>query len=151
MFRGANQLTIDAKGRMVMPTRYRDRLQESCAGKLVVTVDKQQCLMIYPEPAWEEIERRIMRLPNANPHIRLMQQVMVGRAAELELDSHGRLLLPLDLREFAQLTRDAVLVGQLTRFDLWDEARWKDINAAWFASGPTPASELPDELKSFSY
>jgi MraZ protein len=151
MFRGANQLTIDAKGRMVMPTRYRDRLQESCAGKLVVTVDKQQCLMIYPEPAWEEIERKIMRLPNANPHIRLLQQVMVGRAAELELDSHGRLLLPLDLREFAQLTRDAVLVGQLTRFDLWDEARWKDINAAWFASGPTPASELPDELKSFSY
>jgi len=151
MFRGANQLTIDAKGRMVMPTRYRERLQESCAGKLVVTVDKQHCLMIYPEPAWEEIERKIMRLPNANPHIRLMQQVMVGRAAELELDSHGRLLLPLDLREFAQLTRDAVLVGQLTRFDLWDQARWKDINAAWFASGPTPASELPDELKSFSY
>jgi MraZ protein len=56
MFRGANKLTLDVKGRMVMPTKYRDRLQERCGGKLVVTVDKDQCLLIYPMPDWEEIE-----------------------------------------------------------------------------------------------
>jgi len=151
MFRGANQLTIDAKGRMVMPTRYRDRLQEMCAGKLVVTVDKQQFLLIYPLPDWEEIERKIMRLPSTNPEIRLLQQVMVGQATDLELDGHGRLLLPPNLREFAKLTRDAVLVGQGVRFELWDEARWNALNEAWIASGQKPATELPDELKSLSF
>jgi MraZ protein len=151
MFRGANQLTIDAKGRMVMPTRYRDRLQEMCAGKLVVTVDKQQFLLIYPLPDWEEIERKIMRLPSTNPEIRLLQQVMVGQATDLELDGHGRLLLPPNLREFARLTRDAVLVGQGVRFELWDEARWNALTEAWVASGQKPATEVPDELKSLSF
>jgi MraZ protein len=151
MFRGANQLTIDAKGRMVMPTRYRDRLQEMCAGKLVVTVDKQQFLMIYPLPDWEEIERKIMRLPTINPEIRMLQQVMVGQATDLELDGHGRLLLPPQLREFAKLTRDAVLVGQGARFELWDEARWNALTEAWVASGQKPATEVPDELKSLSF
>ena len=151
MFRGANQLTIDAKGRMVMPTRYRDRLQEMCAGKLVVTVDKQQFLLIYPLPDWEEIERKIMRLPSTNPEIRLLQQVMVGQATDLELDGHGRLLLPPKLREFAMLTRDAVLVGQGVRFELWDEARWNALTEAWVASGQKPATEVPDELKSLSF
>ena len=151
MFRGANQLTIDAKGRMVMPTRYRDRLQETCAGRLVVTVDKQQFLLIYPLPDWEEIERKIMRLPTINPETRLLQQIMVGQATDLELDGHGRLLLPPKLREFAMLTRDAVLVGQGVRFELWDEARWNALNEAWIASGQKPATEVPDELKSLSF
>jgi MraZ protein len=151
MFRGANQLTIDAKGRMVMPTRYRDRLHEMCAGKLVVTVDQQQFLLIYPLPDWEEIERKIMRLPSTNPEIRLLQQVMVGQATDLELDGHGRLLLPPNLREFARLTRDAVLVGQGVRFELWDEARWNALTEAWVASGQKPATEVPDELKSLSF
>lgn len=151
MFRGANQLTIDAKGRMVMPTRYRDRLQEMCAGKLVVTVDQQQFLLIYPLPDWEEIERKIMRLPSTNPEIRLLQQVMVGQATDLELDGHGRLLLPPKLREFARLTRDAVLIGQGVRFELWDEARWNALTEAWVASGQKPATQVPDELKSLSF
>ncbi len=64
MFRGANKLTLDNKGRMVMPTRYRERLQERCGGKLVVTVDKDQCLLIYPLPDWEQIERKLMELPS---------------------------------------------------------------------------------------
>jgi MraZ protein len=66
MFRGSNNLTLDAKGRMVMPTRYRERLQERCGGKLVVTVDKDQCLLIYPLPDWEDVERKLMRLPAFN-------------------------------------------------------------------------------------
>src|ERR1700689_3085712 len=78
MFRGANKLTLDVKGRMVMPTRYRERLQERCGGKLVITVDKDQCLLIYPMPDWEEIERKVMRLPRSNPRAR-------PRAAAAEL------------------------------------------------------------------
>jgi MraZ protein len=124
MFRGANKLTLDAKGRMVMPTRYRDRLQEICGGKLVITVDKDQCLMIYPVPRWEEIERQLMALPSLNAQARRLQRLMVGHATDLELDAHGRLLLPQKLREFAMLTRDAILIGQGERFELWDEVRW---------------------------
>src|ERR1700727_3509285 len=92
MFRGANKLTLDAKGRMVMPTRYRERLQERCGGKLVITVDKDQCLLIYPLPDWEEIERKVMRLPTLIPQARALQRLMVGYAAALELHGHGRLL-----------------------------------------------------------
>jgi MraZ protein len=130
MFRGANKLTLDIKGRMVMPTRYRDRLQEICGGKLVITVDKDQCLMIYPVPRWEQIERQLMALPSLNPAARRLQRLMVGHATDLELDAHGRLLLPQKLREFAALTRDAILIGQGERFELWDEVRWDGLATA---------------------
>src|SRR5580704_1310695 len=86
MFRGANKLTLDVKGRLVMPTRYRERLQELCGGKLVVTVDKDQCLLIYPFPDWEELERKLMKLPSLNPQARRLQRLMVGHATELDLD-----------------------------------------------------------------
>jgi MraZ protein len=149
MFRGANKLTLDAKGRMVMPTRYRERLQELCGGKLVVTVDKDQCLLIYPLPDWEEIERKLMRLPTLNPQARSLQRLMVGHATDLELDGHGRVLLPPKLREFGLLTRDAMLIGQGSRFELWDEARWNERQNEWLASEET-ASDLPDELGNLS-
>ena len=149
MFRGANKLTLDAKGRMVMPTRYRERLHERCGGKLVVTVDKDQCLLIYPLPDWEEIERKLMRLPTLNPQARRLQRLMVGHATDLELDGHGRVLLPPQLREFGLLTRDAVLIGQGLRFELWDEARWNERRDEWLASKET-ATDLPSELETLS-
>jgi len=149
MFRGANKLTLDAKGRMVMPTRYRERLQERCGGKLVVTVDKDQCLLLYPLPDWEEIERKLMRLPTLNPQARRLQRLMVGHATDLELDGHGRVLLPPQLREFGSLTRDAVLIGQGLRFELWDEARWNERRDEWLASEES-ATDLPTELETLS-
>jgi MraZ protein len=149
MFRGANKLTLDVKGRMVMPTRYRERLQELCGGKLVVTVDKDQCLLIYPLPDWEEIERKLMRLPTLNPQARRLQRLMVGHATDLELDGHGRVLLPPKLREFGLLTRDAMLIGQGARFELWDEARWNERRDEWLASEDT-TTDLPTELETLS-
>lgn len=149
MFRGANKLTLDAKGRMVMPTRYRERLNERCGGKLVVTVDKDQCLLIYPMPDWEEIERKLMALPTLNPQARRLQRLMVGHATDLELDGHGRLLLPPNLREFAALTRDAMLIGQGQRFELWDEARWNERRDEWLASDDS-STDLPADLESLS-
>lgn len=149
MFRGANKLTLDVKGRMVMPTRYRERLNERCGGKLVVTVDKDQCLLIYPMPDWEEIERKLMALPTLNPQARRLQRLMVGHATDLELDGHGRLLLPPNLREFAALTRDAMLIGQGLRFELWDEARWNERRDEWLASDDS-ATDLPADLESLS-
>jgi len=149
MFRGANKLTVDAKGRIVMPTRYRERLQELCGGKLVMTVDKDQCLLIYPLPDWEEIEAKLMSLPTFNPQARRLQRLMVGHATDVELDGHGRLLLPPNLREFGLLTRDAMLIGQGARFELWDEARWNARRDEWLA-GEESAVDLPAELETLS-
>jgi MraZ protein len=149
MFRGANKLTLDVKGRMVMPTRYRERLAERCGGKLVITVDKDQCLLIYPMPDWEEIERKLMKLPSLNPRARRLQRLMVGHATELDLDGHGRMLLPPNLREFASLTRDAMLIGQGLHFELWDEARWNERRDEWLASEET-ATDLTAELETLS-
>ncbi len=149
MFRGANKVTVDAKGRMVMPTRYRERLQERCEGKLVVTVDRDQCLLVYPLPDWEEIERKLMRLPSLNEHARRLQRLMVGHATDVELDGHGRLLLPPKLREFAHLDRAAILIGQGNRFELWDEQRWDARRDEWLES-EDPSVSLPAELGSLS-
>ena len=90
--------------------------------RLVVTIDRDQCLLIYPLPEWEEIERKLMRLPTLNEHARRLQRLMVGYATDVELDGHGRLLLPPTLRGFAHLERNAMLIGQGNRFELWDEA-----------------------------
>jgi len=149
MFRGANKVTLDAKGRMVMPTRYRDRIHERSQGRLVVTVDRDQCLLMYPLPDWDEIERKLMKLPSLNAQARLLQRLMVGHATDLELDGHGRILLPPKLREFAGLTRQGVLIGQGNRFELWDEARWNERRDEWL-KGEEPAADLPAELETLS-
>ncbi len=149
MFRGANKLTLDIKGRMVMPTRYRERLQERCGGKLVVTVDKDQCLLVYPMPDWEEIERKLMKLPSFNDRARRLQRLMVGYATELDLDAQGRVLLPSNLREFASLTRDAILIGQGLRFELWDEEKWNQRRDEWLASEES-ATDLSADLETLS-
>ena len=149
MFRGANKVTLDAKGRMVMPTRYRDRIQERSQGRLVVTVDRDQCLLIYPLPDWEEIERKLMRLPTLNPQARRLQRLMVGHATDLELDSHGRVLVPPKLREYAGLSRQAMLIGQGSRFELWDEQHWNERRDEWLQAGDE-TGELPAELESLS-
>jgi MraZ protein len=149
MFRGANKLTLDAKGRLAVPTRYRERLQERCGGKLVVTVDKDQCLLIYPFPDWEDLERKLMKLPSLNPQARRLQRLMVGHATELDLDGSGRILLPPSLREYGLLNRDVMLIGQGLRFELWDETRWNERRDEWLASADT-STDLPAELETLS-
>ena len=149
MFRGANKLTLDVKGRLAVPTRYRERLAERCGGKLVVTVDKDQCLLIYPYPDWEDLERKLMKLPSLNPQARRLQRLMVGHATELELDGSGRILLPPSLREYGLLNRDVMLIGQGHKFELWDEARWNERREEWLASTDS-ASDLPTELETLS-
>jgi MraZ protein len=149
MFRGANKLTLDVKGRLAVPTRYRERLAERCGGKLVVTVDKDQCLLIYPYPDWEDIERKLMKLPSLNVQARRLQRLMVGHATELDLDGAGRILLPPSLREYGLLTRDVMLIGQGLRFELWDETRWNERRDEWLASADT-ATDLPAELETLS-
>jgi len=149
LFRGATRVTLDDKGRMVMPTRYRDAIQERAQGKLVVTVDRDQCLLIYPLPDWEQTERKLMSLPSLHAQARRLQRLMVGHATDVELDGHGRFLLPPELREFAGLERHGMLIGQGNRFELWDEARWSDRRSFWLKSEEA-ATDLPSLLDSLS-
>jgi MraZ protein len=150
MFRGANQVTLDAKGRMAMPTRYRERIVERSNGRLVATVDRaDRCLLIYPLPEWEEIELKLRALPTLNPIARRLQRLMIGHAADLELDSSGRILIPPGLREYAGLQRDAMLVGQGNKFELWDEGLWNESREQWLKAEDA-AEDLPPELGSLS-
>jgi MraZ protein len=149
MFRGATKLSVDAKGRIVMPTRHRERLEELCGGRVIVTVDRDQCLLIYPQPEWEQIERKLMALPALHPQSRSLQRLMVGHAAELLLDGHGRLSLSPELREFSGLGRVAMLIGQGVRFELWDEARWMARREEWLKA-EAASEDLPAELQSLS-
>jgi MraZ protein len=149
VFRGVNNITLDAKGRMAMPTRYRERLHERCDGQLVVTVDRDHCLLMYPLPEWEEIERRLVRLPSLNKQARRLQRLLIGHATECQLDANGRVLLPPPLREFASLNRQAVLIGQGNKFELWDEQIWNERRDVWLAEEDEEL-EMPDELESLS-
>ena len=149
MFRGASKVTLDEKGRMVLPTRQRQRAHERSEGHLVVTVDRDPCLLIYPLPDWEQIERKLMSLPTLHERSRRLQRLMVGHATEIDLDGQGRLLLPPELREFAGLSRHAMLIGQGNRLELWDEARWIERRDYWLKSEEN-ATDLSTELDSLS-
>ena len=150
MFRGATKVTLDAKGRLAIPSRYRERLLVRSEGQVVATVDRSFCLLIYPLPDWEEIERKLNRLPAMNKTSRQLQQFMVGYATDLELDGHGRILLPPALRDFAQLERQAMLIGQGNKFELWDEERWNARLEAWREDDDQEDATLPPELQQLS-
>ena len=99
MFRGVNNLNLDAKGRMAVPAKYRDVLMASGDGRLVVTVDRDGCLLIYPLPEWERIEQALMARPNMDKQVRRLQRLLLGHATECDLDTQGRILLPTPLRD----------------------------------------------------
>jgi MraZ protein len=150
MYRGVSTINLDSKGRMAIPTRYRDALLRQCEGQMVVTVDRDTCLLLYPLPEWEEIERKLVRLPSFNKQARRLQRLLIGHATECELDGNGRILLPPPLREFAGLDKAVVLIGQGNKFEVWDEARWASRRDEWMQAGDEEEGELPDELGSLS-
>ena len=150
MFRGPTKVTLDAKGRLAIPTRYRERIAARCDGHLVVTVDRDYCLLIYPLPDWEEIERKLVRLPALDRKARRLQRLMVGHATEVEIDGHGRILLSKELREFAGLEKHAVLIGQGNKFELWDEERWNEKRDSWLDDEEGDELPLSAELESLS-
>ncbi len=152
VFRGINALNIDGKGRMAMPTRYRERLQLDGHTNMVLTIDTdEKCLLLYPQYEWETIEKKLAALPSFNPAARRIQRLLIGHATDVEMDSQGRLLLPPLLREFAGIDKRAVLVGQGKKFELWDEAHWDTRRSDWLEEeSNADANALPDEVKLIS-
>lgn len=151
MFRGVNDINIDAKGRIALPTRYRDRLQNDSDSRVVMTIDtEEKCLLLYPLLAWEEIESKLAALPSFNSAARRIQRLLIGHATETELDSNGRILLPPLLREFAGLEKQVMLVGQGKKFEIWAEDHWQLRRGQWLTEEMKEGTELPEEVKSLS-
>merc|ERR1712000_83427 len=110
-----------------MGTKYREPLAELCGARLVVTIDtEERCLLIYPANEWEVIEAKIEALPSFNKAARRIQRLLIGHATDLELDGSGRILLPQPLREYAYLEKEAVLMGQGKKLELWSKAKKKE-------------------------
>lgn len=142
MFRGATTINLDGKGRLAVPTRYRELLLEESQGQMVCTIDLHQpCLLLYTLPQWEVIEQKLSRLSSMNPVERRIQRLLLGHASECQMDSAGRLLIASTLRQHAGLTKQVMLVGQFNKFELWDEENWyqqvkEDIDAQQTATEP---------------
>jgi len=147
VFRGVTALTVDSKGRLAMPARYREVLQVRANGKLVITADSALCLLIYAAPDWEPIQQRLMSLSSFNPRTRDLQRLLVGNASDVEMDGAGRILVPAPLRKFAGLERDVALIGQGGRFELWDEVKWDTQIEKSIALNE---DGIPPELEGFS-
>ena len=147
MFRGVTALTLDSKGRLAVPAKFREVLQLRAGGKLVVTADSALCLLVYAAPDWEPIQQRLMGLSSFNTRTRDLQRLLVGNASDVELDGAGRILIPPSLRKFAGLDKDVALVGQGTRFELWDEEKWASQMGK---SSNLSEDSIPPELEGFS-
>jgi MraZ protein len=147
VFRGVTHLALDNKGRLAVPAKHRDALAGASDGRVVLTADPGHCLLLYPLPEWEPIQKRLMALSSFNDRIRSLQRLLVGHADDVDLDGAGRILVPPALRTYAGLDKHVVLVGQGNKFELWDEARWQEQTAQAVAF---PASGLPPELDGFS-
>lgn len=137
MFQGANELSIDAKGRIAVPTKYRDALFSG--GGAVVTAHPDGCLLLYARTAFEPIGAKIAQLSSFNEQARWWQRLLVGFAEEVEADASGRLLISPSLRKFAELKKQVMLIGQGSHFEIWDTERWEQkLGAAMGVAGTTP-------------
>ncbi|MDK4680866.1 division/cell wall cluster transcriptional repressor MraZ [Kingella negevensis] len=141
MFRGSHELTIDNKGRLAIPAKFRDVLsREFAENTLVATLDSRDRLLVYPECEWEKVERQLLALNvKGKPNLQLYQNLLLHNADTLELDGAGRVLLPANLRRLVNFDKDVMLVGRVNRLELWGrEQKLAETEAA--------LSIDPDEL-----
>ena len=132
MFRGSTDISLDGRGRMAMPTRYREKLRERSGGHLVITIARHEpCLQVYAERDWQTVEEGLIELDGDDHEGRRQQQMLIGFAADVELDGNGRVVIPPRLRDYAQLKKKVVVVGQPMRLELWDDQMWDAKVNAW--------------------
>jgi MraZ protein len=128
MFRGQFQHSVDAKGRISLPARFREAVAGSEAERPFVLTPAlfDPCLHLYPLDAWEEFEAKVAELPSMDPHIVRFRRLYVSAAVECELDKAGRVLVPPHLRERAQLEKDVLWAGMGRHLELWAKHRWDE-------------------------
>lgn len=151
MFRGANAINLDPKGRLTIPTRYRQALMDDCQGQLVCTVDNRQtCLLLYPLPEWDIIEEKISKFSTMNPDERRIQRLLIGYANEVDMDKSGRVLVAPTLRQFADLDKEIMLVGQRNRIEIWSQKTWSAQIAEDREAEKAGQYEATERLQDFS-
>ena len=126
MFRGRYEHQIDTKGRLSVPSRFRDVLMASSEGKLIIT-NFDECLWAFAAPEWQELERKVAALPQFMEEVKALQRVFISAAVECPIDRQGRILVPATLRDYAGLARDVVVVGMTRRFEIWAKERWDAV------------------------
>ena len=150
MFRGLNTINLDAKGRLAIPAKFRERLAVLCGGHMVVTIDtEERSLLIYPIDEWEDIEAKITALPSFDPRARRIQRLLVGHATDVEIDGSGRILLPASLREYAGLTKETVMIGQGKKLELWSKEAWEGTRDEYLEQA-NDESQLSEQIMSIS-
>jgi MraZ protein len=142
VFQGASALNLDAKGRMTIPSKHRDALTVQCEGRVTVTKHPHGCLLLFPRPVWEQHREQIAAWPMS---ARAWQRIFLGNANDVEMDSAGRILIAPELRTAAGLTRDVMLLGMGSHFEIWDAEKLAESEAQAIANG------MPDALSNFSF
>jgi MraZ protein len=142
VFQGSSALTLDAKGRISIPTRHRDALVAQAEGRLTLTRHPDGCLLLYPRQEWEKKREVIAGLPMS---ARALQRLLLGNAQDVELDGSGRILIAPELRNAAGMTREVMLLGMGAHFELWDAASLARREAEDLAQG------MPEVLNQFSF
>jgi len=137
VFQGESALTLDGKGRVTVPARFRDALAALCAGQMTLTKHPSRCLLLFPRPAWVEFRAKLMALPMGSEAWR---RLFIGSAMDVDIDGGSRVLLSPELREWAGLGKDLMLVGMGSRMEIWDRARYLANEEA------TLSGHMPDGL-----
>jgi MraZ protein len=142
LFQGASALSLDAKGRMSIPARHREALQQQAEGRVTLTKHPDGCLLLFPRPEWETFRSRIAALP-MDAH--WWKRIFLGNAADVEMDGAGRVLIAPELRSAAMLDKEVMLLGMGSHFEVWDAATYAAKESQAMAQG------MPDALKNFSF
>ena len=142
MFQGASALNLDAKGRMTIPSRHRDALSLQCEGRVTLTQHPHGCLLFFPRPVWETHREQIAAWPMS---ARAWQRIFLGNASDVEMDTAGRILIAPELRNAVGLTRDVMLLGMGSHFEIWDAGKLAESESQAVAAG------MPDVLNDFSF
>lgn len=140
MFLGRHTHNIDAKGRLALPARYRDQLEEG----VVVTRGFDPCLLVYPMASWQPLAEQVSALSISDPDVRKLRRMLFAEAADAQLDKQGRILIPTTLRDFAQLDREAVVVGMDSFIEIWSPSGWAAQSDALDREGAAIAERLAE-------
>jgi len=156
MLTGASIIQLDAKGRLAIPSRYREALAARSGGQLVTTVSfsvgkerDDRSLWMYPRDAWKRVAKKVAALPDFDANHRVFKRFFIGYASDMEMDRSGRVLLPALLRDFAAIGKGVCLIGQSNKFELWSEEKWRARHDQWLADA-IDMDKISPELEQLS-
>ncbi|MCP5179384.1 MAG: division/cell wall cluster transcriptional repressor MraZ [Pseudomonadales bacterium] len=151
MFRGTNPTSVDAKGRLGLPVRLREQIQKVSGTDVVVTIDvEDRCLLLYPQSTWDALQEKLQALANIGSGARLIQRLLIGHATDVQIDGNGRILLPSLLREFANVEKNAILVGQGNKVEIWSEPTWRAQRDLWLTTQKDELARANEAVRDIS-